>query len=88
MEGYNIIVEDKEYSLCEPTFDVMALAFTKLVGSGQADIIKAGQVIFDSCFIGAPEELIEIQNNTKMYLSVCLQAGSLIEVFEGDIKKN
>lgn len=81
-----IIVEGVEYSLCEPDFDVMALAFTKLVGSGNADIIKAGQIIFDACYTGV--DLPEIMKNTKLYLSICLQAGSLIEVFDGDIKKN
>ena len=88
MEGYSIKIEGKEYKICEPNFDVLALAFTQLISKGQADIIKAGQVIFDACYLGNPEELVEIQKNTKLYLSICLQAGSLIEVFDGEIKKN
>lgn len=82
-----IFCEGKEYKLCEPTFDIYALAMSKYItGSGELNLVGAGQVVFDGCYIG--NDLEDIKTDVKLYANLCLQAASIVEFLEAEIKKN
>ena len=83
--------EGKEliYELNEPTFDVKSLAISKLMkGSGDLDLIGAGKVVFDACYAGGAESLAKIQQDTNLYISICLSCANAVEIYEGELKKN
>lgn len=77
----------KKYELCEPTFDVYSLAMQKYItGTGELNLVGAGKIIFDACYMGS--DLDELQSNVPLYANLCLQAASVIEFIDAEIKKN
>jgi len=83
-----LMVEDKKetFELCQPTFDVKAKAIETLISfDGAMHMIKAGQVIFDACYLG---DLIEVKKDDDIYISVCTKAAELVKLYEGELKKN
>ena len=79
-------IEGKDYELSNPenNFDVYSQALSKFI----FDRVAAGKIIFDSCYLGGAESLVEIQNNVKLYSNICLYCASIVELMEGEIKKN
>jgi len=83
--------DDKElrYKLIEPTFEVKSLAISKLLkGSGDMDLIGSGQIIFDACYSEGAEELAKIKQDVDLYISICLSCANIVNIYEGDVKKN
>ena len=81
-----ILINEIEYELSEPTFQVMSLALQKMLKStGEINLIDAGKIIFDGCYKG---KLDEVQKDVKLYISLCLKSAELVEVYEAEIKKN
>jgi hypothetical protein len=78
-----------DFNIAKPTFEVYAAACSRLTTSRtDPDAVKAGKVIFDSCYLGNNLSLEEIQKNPALYVSICLVAVQDIEIFEGELKKN
>jgi hypothetical protein len=85
----NITINKISYELIEPTFSVMSLALQKMLKStGEVNLIDAGKIIFDGCYKGNSGKLEEIQKDVKLYISLCLKCAELVEVYEGELKKN
>ena len=83
---YIEIVDKGKFELTEPTFSVMSLALQKLMKStGEVNLVDAGQIIFDACYKG---DLEKVKDNVTLYISLCLKSAELVEVFEGELKKN
>ncbi|HIL03410.1 MAG TPA: hypothetical protein EYG05_02940 [Candidatus Thioglobus autotrophicus] len=81
-----IVIEGKNYELANPenNFEVYSQALSKSL----FDRITAGKIIFDSCYLGGAEGLVEIQNNVKLYSNICLYCASIVDFMEGEVKKN
>lgn len=81
-----IEIEGKDYVIVNPesNFDVYSQALSKSL----FDRVSAGQIIFDSCFTGGAEELIKIQSNVKLYSNICLYCATIVDIMEGEVKKN
>lgn len=85
----NITIKEVSYELTEPTFSVMSLALQKLMNqTGEINLVGAGKIIFDGCYKGNSGKLDEIQKDVKLYISLCLKCAELVEVYEGELKKN
>ena len=84
--GHTLTCKGKEYQLCEPNFEVYALAMQKyLTGTGELNLVGSGQIIFDACYLG--KDLSEIQKNVPLYANLCLKAARIIEFIEVELKK-
>ena len=90
-----IKIEDKgEFPIVAPTFEVLAIAMSKLTqindDSVNTNMAGAGKSIFDACYV--PKEggmtLDEIQKDAVLYLSICMQCAGVIEIYKGELKKN
>lgn len=81
-----IVIEGSEYEISNPelNFEVYSKALSKSI----FDRAEAGMLIFDSCYLGGAEELVKIQSNVKLYSNICLWCASILEIMEGEIKKN
>jgi len=83
--------EGKELSfkLIEPTFEVKALAISKMMrGSGDVDLIGSGGILFDACYSEGVEKLLKIKQDIDLYISICLSCANMINIYEGELKKN
>jgi len=83
-----LMIEDKKevFEMCQPTFDVKAKAIETLISlDGAVHMIKAGQIIFDACYLG---DLMEVKKDDDIYISVCTKAAELVKLYEGELKKN
>lgn len=54
-----------------------------LVFQRRDDLVSAGEIIFNQCYLGGLGELKEINKNDPVYISVCLACTELIELVEG-----
>lgn len=86
MDKITVEIEGNGYEISNPenNFEVYSQALSKVL----YDRIGAGKLIFDSCYLGGAEELVKIQNNVKLYSNICLWCASIVEIMEGEIKKN
>ena len=85
--SWTVTYKDKKYELCEPSFEVMALAMQEyLSGDGKLNLVGAGKVVFDGCYIG--KDIDEIQKEIYIYANICLKCARIVEFLEVDIKKN
>ena len=88
-QSFSITVKDREigFVIQEPDFQHYSLALTALMGiSGKANLIAAGETIFNTCCVEFDEE---IENNPKLKLAVCLKlAEEYLNDFEYTVKKN
>lgn len=82
-----IIIEKKSYKLVPErlTLEVMAKAMSKCFKE-EPDLVMAGSIVFDACYDG--KDIVDIKVDTVLYASICIQAAQLIEVKEGELKKN
>lgn len=76
--------EKKVVKLIEPNFTILAKAFSELTSGEKPDIVGAGKVVFDACAFEGHQDII---GNPKAYLAACIQASSLVEVAEAELKK-
>jgi len=87
--GHTITVDGIEFEISPLTFDVYAKAMSVLMKNGELNLVKAGSIIFDFCYIPKNEvPLIDIQTNVKLYVSICLKCAELLEFIDVDLKKN
>lgn len=84
--AFTVVVKGNEYPLCEPTFDIQAKALTKYMFGDGIDPVASGKIIFDGCYLG--KDLEEIQKDNALYANICLQAAKVVEIYEGELKKN
>lgn len=77
-----------DYHIAEPTFEVYAVAVRKMIGKGEPDLVSAGKVVFDSCYLNNNGALVDIQKNRTLYSSICFHTASAVEVLDGELKKN
>jgi len=83
-----ITINKIDYELVDPTFSVMSLALQKMLKStGEINIVEAGKIIFDGCYKAGEVKLSDIQKDVKLYISLCMKAAELVEVYEGELKK-
>lgn len=72
----------------EPTFEELAAAFMALTRpKGGTDIAGAGRVLLKACADYSKTPDI-VWKNPKLEFSAALKAAELIEIYEGDLKKN
>ena len=72
--------------LRKPTAGEMRLVMKKIISmSGDSDLIGAGEIILDSCWI-AGDKLIK--EDPDLRFSASMQASGLISVMQGALKKN
>ena len=84
-----IVIKKKNYELVEPTFSIMSLALQKMLKStGEVNIVEAGKIIFDGCYKAGEIKLADIQKDVTLYISLCMKAAELVEVYEAELKKN
>ena len=80
--------DSKTYTcvLKEPGFDELAEALALMTGiTGRMQLARAGRFLVESCWkSGDPE----IKKDDKLLFSASIQAASLIEAFDSDLKKN
>jgi hypothetical protein len=72
----------------EPTFEEMSAAFMALTRvKGSTDIAGAGRVLLKACadYSKTPDA---VWKNPKLEFSAALKASELIEIYEGELKKN
>ena len=88
---YTIIIKNKDSKelscvIREPGFDeyVMAISAIRLPGGG-ISMAKGGKFLLDTCWISGDEE---IRKDAKMLYTASIQAASLLEIYDSDIKKN
>ena len=83
------VKEVLSFNIVEPNEHVYFKALGKMMGTDM-DIVGAGRIVFDSCYHpqdGQPE-LKDIKLNPALYSSICLQAATLVQIYEGEVKKN
>ena len=86
---HKIIIEEIEYHLSKVTFDIYALAMQEyLTGEGKVNFLGAGKVVFDACYVGNQQSLVDIQDDIKLYANICFRAAQIIQFMEGELKKN
>lgn len=47
------------------------------------DLVGAGEIIFNECYLGGLGKLEDINKNDPVYISICLACTELIELVEG-----
>ena len=81
-----LIVEGKEYEfdfdLALNSIEVYGKAIDTMV---MQSLSQAGSIIVDACYQG---DIVELKKNTKLYISLCLQAAGEIDILEAEVKKN
>lgn len=81
-------------TLRNPKFDELSLAynamFSGLTTNGIPDLPKAGKRLIDTCIIEAEtdKEFFTVEMGDRLMLSAALQAATLVEVFDAELKKN
>jgi hypothetical protein len=81
-----ISIEGKgDFHIAKPPFLVYAPALNKLL---MEDIVGAGKVIFDACYLGNNGALAEIMIDSILYGSLCVKAAEEIDIYRGELKKN
>ncbi len=79
--------KDKPYNLAKESFQVLAVASSKLFINGNLSYASAGEVVFDALYLGNQEPLDVIKDDTQLHFSLCHQAGQIVEFQEAYIKK-
>jgi hypothetical protein len=86
--GHILVVNEKEYHLAKETFEVLAKASAGYFEGGHVQLAKVGSVIFDALYLGNQGDLQTIKEDARLYFNLCFHAGSILEWFEVDLKKN
>ncbi|WP_052594160.1 hypothetical protein [Aureispira sp. CCB-QB1] len=55
-----------------------------LVFQQNKDLVSAGEVIFNACYLGGLGDLNNIEKNHPSYVGACLACTDLIEITEGN----
>lgn len=68
--------------LKEPGRNVVARALSLIA---QTKPLEAGEFILENCFVGGDNTILE---NEKLKMSAAMQAVALVELLDGELKKN